>query len=48
VTAQAAMLYALVADGPTDRSRARAQAVRELIETTATSRAWQLCRAWDD
>jgi len=36
VTAQAAMLYALVADGPTDRSRARAQAVRELIETTAT------------
>jgi hypothetical protein len=37
VTAQAAMLYALVADGPTDRSRARAQAVRELIETTATS-----------
>jgi len=37
VTAQAAMLYALVADGPTDRSRARAQAVRELIETTATA-----------
>jgi thermitase len=37
VTAQAAMLYALVADGPTDRSRVRAQAVRELIETTATS-----------
>jgi len=37
VTAQAAMLYALVADGPADRSRARAQAVRELIETTATS-----------
>jgi len=36
VTAQAAMLYALVADGPTDRSRVRAQAVRELIETTAT------------
>jgi thermitase len=36
VTAQAAMLYALVADGPTDRSQARAQAVRELIETTAT------------
>ncbi|MCS6923661.1 MAG: S8 family serine peptidase, partial [Fimbriimonadales bacterium] len=35
VTAQAAMLYALVADGPTDRSVARAQAVRELIETTA-------------
>jgi thermitase len=35
VTAQAAMLYALVADGPTDRSRRRAQAVRELIETTA-------------
>jgi thermitase len=37
VTAQAAMLYALVADGPADRSRARAQAVRELIETTATA-----------
>ncbi|MCL6536579.1 MAG: S8 family serine peptidase [Armatimonadetes bacterium] len=37
VTAQAAMLYALVADGPTDRSLARAQAVRELIETTATA-----------
>jgi thermitase len=37
VTAQAAMLYALVADGPTDRSRVRAQAVRELIETTATA-----------
>jgi len=37
VTAQAAMLYALVADGPTDRSRARAEAVRELIESTATS-----------
>jgi thermitase len=37
VTAQAAMLYALVADGPTDRSQARAQAVRELIETTATA-----------
>jgi thermitase len=37
VTAQAAMLYALVADEPTDRSRARAQAVRELIETTATA-----------
>jgi thermitase len=36
VTAQAALLYALVADGPTDRSRARAQAVRELIEATAT------------
>ena len=36
VTAQAALLYALVADGPTDRSRRRAQAVRELIETTAT------------
>jgi hypothetical protein len=36
VTAQAVMLYALVADGPTDRSQARAQAVRELIETTAT------------
>jgi thermitase len=36
VTAQAAMLYALVADGPTDRSQARARAVRELIETTAT------------
>jgi thermitase len=35
VTAQAAMLYALVADGPNDRSVARAQAVRELIETTA-------------
>jgi thermitase len=37
VTAQAAMLYALVADGPTDRSRARAEAVRELIETTTTA-----------
>lgn len=37
VTAQAALLYGLVADGPTDRSQARAQAVRELIETTATS-----------
>jgi len=37
VTAQATMLYALVADGPTDRSLARAQAVRELIETTATA-----------
>ena len=37
VTAQAAMLYALVADGPADRSRARAQAVRELIETTTTA-----------
>jgi thermitase len=37
VTAQAAMLYALVADGLADRSRARAQAVRELIETTATA-----------
>jgi len=36
VTAQAALLYALVADGPSDRSRRRAQAVRELIETTAT------------
>ncbi|MGQ9656271.1 MAG: S8 family serine peptidase [Fimbriimonadales bacterium] len=36
VTAQAALLYGLVADGPTDRSQARAQAVRELIETTAT------------
>ncbi len=36
VTAQAALLYALVADGPTDRSVARAQAVRELIESTAT------------
>jgi thermitase len=36
VTAQAAMLYGLVADEPTDRSRARAQAVRQLIETTAT------------
>ncbi|MDW8107749.1 MAG: S8 family serine peptidase [Armatimonadota bacterium] len=36
VTAQAAMLYALVADGPNDRSQARAQAVRELIESTAT------------
>lgn len=35
VVAQAAMLYALVADSPTDRSVARAQAVRELIETTA-------------
>ncbi|GIV05070.1 MAG: hypothetical protein KatS3mg016_0645 [Fimbriimonadales bacterium] len=36
VTAQAALLYSLVADGPSDRSVARAQAVRELIETTAT------------
>ncbi|MCS6919945.1 MAG: S8 family serine peptidase [Fimbriimonadales bacterium] len=36
VTAQAALLYALVADGPSDRSVARAQAVRELIETTTT------------
>ncbi|MDW8052301.1 MAG: S8 family serine peptidase [Armatimonadota bacterium] len=36
VTAQAAMLYALVADGPNDRSQARAQVVRELIESTAT------------
>ncbi|MCX7924867.1 MAG: S8 family serine peptidase [Fimbriimonadales bacterium] len=35
VTAQAALLYSLVADGPSDRSVARAQAVRELIETTA-------------
>ncbi len=36
VTAQATLLYSLVADGPTDRSLARAQAVRELIESTAT------------
>ncbi|GIV06989.1 MAG: hypothetical protein KatS3mg017_0191 [Fimbriimonadales bacterium] len=36
VTAQAALLYSLVADGPSDRSVARAQAVRELIESTAT------------
>ncbi|MFQ3609941.1 MAG: S8 family serine peptidase [Fimbriimonadales bacterium] len=35
VTAQASMLYALVADGPSDRSVARAQAVRQLIESTA-------------
>ncbi|MCS7209909.1 MAG: S8 family serine peptidase [Fimbriimonadales bacterium] len=36
VTAQAALLYALVADSPTDRSVARARAVRDLIESTAT------------
>lgn len=36
VTAQATLLYSLVADSPTDRSAARAQAVRELIESTAT------------
>ncbi len=36
VTAQAALLYGLVADSPSDRSVARAQAVRELIESTAT------------
>jgi thermitase len=35
VTAQALLLYPLVADGPTDRSLARAQAVRTLIESTA-------------
>ncbi len=35
VTAQAVLLYGLVADSPTDRSVTRAQAVRELIETTA-------------
>ncbi|MCX7993873.1 MAG: S8 family serine peptidase [Fimbriimonadales bacterium] len=35
VTAQAALLYSLVADGPNDRSVARVQAVRELIESTA-------------
>lgn len=35
VTAQALLLYPLVADSPTDRSVARAQAVRELIESTA-------------
>lgn len=34
-TAQALLLYPLVADSPTDRSRARAQAVRTLIESTA-------------
>ncbi|MCS7065202.1 MAG: S8 family serine peptidase, partial [Fimbriimonadales bacterium] len=33
--AQALLLYPLVADGPTDRSLARAQAVRNLIESTA-------------
>ncbi len=35
VTAQALLLYPLVADSPTDRSVARAQVVRELIESTA-------------
>jgi thermitase len=35
VTAQALLLYPLVADGPTNRSLARAQAVRTLIESTA-------------
>ncbi len=35
VSAQALLLYPLVADGPTDRSLARAQAVRTLIESTA-------------
>lgn len=33
--AQALLLYPLVADGPADRSLARAQAVRTLIESTA-------------
>ncbi|MEN3002603.1 MAG: S8 family serine peptidase [Armatimonadota bacterium] len=35
VAAQALLLYPLVADGPADRSLARAQAVRNLIESTA-------------
>jgi thermitase len=35
VAAQALLLYPLVADGPSDRSLARAQAVRTLIESTA-------------
>ena len=35
VTAHALLLYPLVADSPSDRSMARAQAVRELIESTA-------------
>ncbi len=35
VAAQALLLYPLVADGPSDRSQARAQAVRTLIESTA-------------
>ncbi len=35
VTAQAALLYPLIADSPSDRSVVRAQTVRELIESTA-------------
>lgn len=37
VTAHALLLYPLVADSPSDRSVARAQAVRELIESTAVA-----------
>ncbi|MCW5933148.1 MAG: S8 family serine peptidase [Fimbriimonadia bacterium] len=37
VAAQAALLYAMIADGPTDRNTTRAQIVRQIIEQTTTA-----------
>lgn len=36
VAAQAALLYAMIADGPSDRNTTRAQIVRQIIEQTST------------